>query len=94
MNTQKRTLIPDIVPFMPLCKKHKPNVPIDQLVPDVNSISSETRIVELSVTNSTLAEDSDLSVSFNTMHESALLSVTQLDSFVPLFASTPKKYRI
>ena len=91
MNTQKRTLIPDIVPFKPLNKKHKPNITNDQLVPDVtdvSSISSDTKIL-----HSTLSNTSNLSLSFNSMHESALLSATQLDAFVPLFASTPKKCR-
>ena len=105
---QKRSLTPEVDDFIPKSKKLKlfsfsdkaESSSLDQCVPDVcmASISeNKTKILNSTVmteTNQITEQELELSISFNTIHESIFISDVSIGSkseFVPLFASTPKK---
>ena len=107
---QKRSYTPEIDDFIPKSKKMKlfsffdydddESSSLDQCVPDacLASISDNRTKVLNSTMTIEIDESSDteleLSISFNTMHDSTLISDKSIENnseFVPLFVSTPKK---
>ena len=108
LHPQKRSLTPEVDDFVPKSKKLKvfsfsdkaESSSLDQCVPDVRMASiseNKTKILNSTVmfeTSQITEQEVELSISFNTIHESIFISdesIGNKSEFVPLFASTPKK---
>ena len=104
LHPQKRSLTPEVDDFVPKNKKLKvfsfsdkaESNSLDQCVPDVcmASISeNKTKILNSTVmteTNQITEQELELSINFNTIHESTFISdrsIGNKSEFVPLFAS-------